>query len=74
LYNTTLSKQKQQYGKKIRWAKIEIGDKVLVKILAHGEGKHMQSDKFVEPIYKVINQPRKDMHVFQVKSPDGTEH
>jgi hypothetical protein len=34
------SKQKQQYDKKIRVAKIEIEDRSLVKILVHGEEKH----------------------------------
>ncbi|XP_060557360.1 uncharacterized protein LOC132717812 [Ruditapes philippinarum] len=65
-------KQKKQYDKKIRGAKIEIGDRVLVKILAHREGKHKLADRFEEDIYKVIDQPRKEIPVFQVRSPNGT--
>ena len=39
----TKHKQKQKYDKKIRGVNIEIGDKVLVKILAHSEGKKQTS-------------------------------
>ena len=65
------AKQKLNYDRKTRGAKIDIGDKVLVKILAH-EGKHKTSDKYEEPMYRVIGQPREDIPVYQVRAPDGT--
>lgn len=66
-------KQKQQYDKKVRGVQLQIGDKVLVKILAHKEGKHKLADKYEENIYTVIEQPRDDIPVFRVRSQTGDE-
>jgi hypothetical protein len=65
-------KQKSNYDKKAKAANIEIGDYVLVKILAF-DGKHKLSDRFEEEPYKVIGQPNSDVPVFKVRSKDGKE-
>lgn len=55
-------KQKQQYDKKERGAKAEVGDRVLVKILAYKEGKHKSADKYEEDFYTVVEQPCQDWY------------
>lgn len=64
-------KMKSQYDKKAKAVKINIGDKVLVKILKF-EGKHKIEDKYENTIYTVIGQPNENIPVFDVKSEDGT--
>lgn len=63
-------KQKKYYDRKAKAAKIQVGDKVLVKVLAF-EGKHKLADKFEEQQYTVIEQPNEDTPVFKVRSQDG---
>ena len=65
-------KQKYQFDKKANAAKITVGDKVLVKLLAF-EGKHKIADRFEEDLYEVISQPRRDIPVFKVRSEKGIE-
>ncbi|KAL5007479.1 hypothetical protein ScPMuIL_016285 [Solemya velum] len=64
-------KQKHHYDVKAKAAIIELGDKVLVKVLAF-KGKHKLADKFEENIYEVIDQPHKDIPVYIVRSSDET--
>jgi len=64
------NKQKKSYDKKAKAVRVEVGDKVIVKILAH-EGKHKIADKFEEEIYAVIEQPRDEIPVFVVKGLDS---
>ena len=59
--------QKKYYDQKARAAKLETGDRVLVKILAF-EGKHKIQDKFEEEPYVVVEQPNKDIPVYRVRS------
>lgn len=63
-------KMKTLYDKKAKAAKLEIGDKVLVRILRY-DGKHKIADKFEADIYEVTNQQDEDIPVFEVKSPNG---
>jgi hypothetical protein len=63
-------KQKTQFDKKAKATKLEIGDKVLVKVLAF-DGPHKLADKFEEDIYTVTNIPNMDIPVFEVCSADG---
>lgn len=65
-------RQKSQFDKRAKVAKITVGEKVLVKILSF-DGKHKISDKFEEQIYEVIEQPRPDIPVFRIKSGSGVE-
>ena len=66
------SKQKAQFDKKARAGKLEIGDDVLVKILAHS-GRHKLSDRYEEESYRVIKQPNKNIPVFVVRNENGVE-
>ncbi|MCG8048820.1 MAG: DDE-type integrase/transposase/recombinase, partial [Candidatus Thiodiazotropha taylori] len=63
-------KQKSNYDIKARAAKLEIGDRVLVKILAF-DGKHKLSDKWTEDIYIVTEQPNVNIPVYKVKRENG---
>lgn len=63
-------KQKVTYDIKARAAKLEVGDRVLVKILAH-DGKHKLSDKWTEEIYVVTDHPNTNIPVYKVKRKDG---
>lgn len=49
---------------------MEIGDRVLVKILAQ-DGKHKLSDKWAEEVYIVLDQQNSDIPVYKVKREDG---
>lgn len=62
--------QKNQYDKKAKASKIEVGNKVLVKILAF-KGRHKIADKFEEHSYTVVSQPNPELPVYMVRSPDG---
>ena len=68
--NQAREEQKVMYDRKARAAKLEVGDRVLVKILAH-EGKHKLSDKWTEEIYVVTDQPNLNIPVYKVKRKDG---
>ena len=63
-------KQKLTYDIKARAAKLEVGDRVLVKILAF-DGKHKLSDKWTEEIYVVTEHPNLDIPVYKVKRENG---
>ena len=62
-------KQKKYYDQKVKGAKLDIGDQVLVKILARGEGKHKIADKYEEELYTVIDK-KKEVPVFIVEGND----
>ena len=64
-------KQKRHYDQKVRGAGIEVGDRVLVKIVAF-DGKHKLSDKWEEAVYHVLDQPNTDIPVFVVQREDTT--
>jgi hypothetical protein len=58
------------YNKKAKAASLQVGDKVLVKILAFS-GPHKLSGKYEQPIYEVVERPNDDIPVYVVKDPDG---
>ena len=62
--------KKKYYDIKARAAQLEVGDRVLVKILAH-DGKHKLSDKWADEVYIVAEQPNADIPVYKVKREDG---
>ena len=62
--------QKGYFDRKARAAELQIGDQVLVKILAH-DGRHKLSDKYEEEEYTVTGIPNKEIPVFVVESKDG---
>jgi hypothetical protein len=59
-------KQKSVYDRKAKAAKLEVGNRVLVKILAF-KGKHKISDKFEEELYTVIEQINDNVPVYKVQ-------
>lgn len=59
-------KQKKHYDKKAKAVAVQVGDLVLVKILAH-EGKHKIENKFEEELYRLIAQPREEIPVFELE-------
>lgn len=63
-------KQKEGYDLKARGARIDIGDRVLVKILAF-EGKHKIMDRWEEKPYIVTEQPNADIPVYVIEREDG---
>jgi transposase InsO family protein len=65
-------KQKEVYDRRAKASRIEIGDSVLVKILAF-DRKHKIADRFELPdLYQVITHPNSDIPVFDIRSPTGT--
>ncbi|VDI12112.1 Hypothetical predicted protein, partial [Mytilus galloprovincialis] len=64
-------RQKYNYNKKARSAILQTGDRVLVKILAF-DGKHKLADKWEEDPYQIVNQPNKEIPVYEVKKENGT--
>ena len=63
-------RQKANYDLKTRGAKIEEGDRVLVKIVAF-EGKHKIADKWEEDPYIVKRIPNPDIPVYTVRKENG---
>ena len=59
-------KQKAHYDLKSRPADLLIDDRVLVKKVAFGEGKHKLADHWEEEVYKVVDKPNADIPVFVV--------
>ena len=63
-------KQKSVYDLKALAAKLEIVDRVLVKILAF-DGKHKIADKWTKDIYIVTDIPNVNIPVYKVEREDG---
>ena len=66
------TKQKDQFDKKARAMKLDIGDKVLVKNLAI-EGKKKLSNFYEEGTSTVVQQINQNIPVYIVRSEDGKE-
>ncbi|XP_045169073.2 uncharacterized protein DDB_G0284459-like [Mercenaria mercenaria] len=69
--NRSRERQKEHYDKRAEASKINVGDKVLAKILAY-EGRNKIADKFEEQPYIVTGQPNSDIPVYEVTSKNGT--
>ena len=63
---------KSVYDRKAKSPRIQIGDKVLVKILKF-EGKHKIEDIYENDIYTVVGQPNIQIPVFDVSTMNGTQ-
>ena len=63
-------RQKEHYDLKTRGAKVEEGDRVLVKIVAF-DGKHKIADRWEEDPYIVQRKPNPDIPVYTVKKENG---
>ena len=68
--NKARERQKKYYDLKSRHSLINVGDRVLVKIVAF-EGKHKLSDKWEEDVYIIIGQPNSDIPVYTVQKESG---
>ncbi|VDI56915.1 Hypothetical predicted protein [Mytilus galloprovincialis] len=64
-------KQKTGYDLKARGATLEIGDKVLVKVVAYDDGKHKIADRWEDDVYVIIGQPNSDVPVYTVQKENG---
>ena len=64
------TRQKQQYDRRARAAVLDIGDRVLVKIVAF-DGRHKLSDKWENDPYVVLNQPNASIPVYVVGREKG---
>lgn len=67
---TAQEKQKTCYDKRVRGNNIEVGDRVLVKILAF-DGKHKLSNEWEEHPYIIPSKPNPDIPVFIVQKENG---
>ena len=65
------AKQKRTYDLKARGADVEVGDRVLVKIVAF-DGKHKLADKWEEDVYEVLDKPNSDIPVYTVQRENRT--
>ncbi|XP_021345408.1 uncharacterized protein LOC110445231 [Mizuhopecten yessoensis] len=64
------NRQKKHYDSRVREAVLNIGDRVLVKILAF-EGKHKLTNKWEEDPYIVTGQPNADIPAYTVRKENG---
>ena len=68
--NRSRRKQKEGYDLRARGARIDVGDRVLVKILVF-DGKHKITDRWEEQPYIVRDQPNPDIPVYVVERETG---
>ena len=64
------NRQKSNYDLKVRGGKVEVGDRVLVKIVAF-EGTHKLANKWEDDPYLVLAQPNPDIPVYVVRKENG---
>ncbi|XP_062614358.1 uncharacterized protein LOC134276091 [Saccostrea cucullata] len=63
-------RQKEHYNLRGRAATLQVGDRVLVKIVAY-DGKHKIADKWVDEPYVVVAKANEDIPVYKVRREDG---
>ena len=63
--------QKHNYDLRSRGGTVQVGDRVLVKVVAH-DGRHKIADKWEQDPYHVIRQPNSEIPVFVVQREDGS--
>jgi transposase InsO family protein len=61
---------KANYDQRARAAVLEVGDRVLVKVLAFG-GKHKIADRWEEDPYVILAQPNEEIPVYTVRKESG---
>ena len=64
-------KQKHGYDKRVRYATLQPGDRVLVRILAF-EGRHKIADKWEDKPYVVLEHKNPDLPVYVVQCEEGS--
>ena len=65
------SHQKKYYDMKQRGSVVQVGDRVLVKIV-HFEGKHKIGNRWEDEAYVILKQPNQDIPVYVVQRENGT--
>ena len=63
-------RQKEHYDLKSRGAVLEVGDRVLVKVVVF-DGRHKLADKWEDEPYVIISQPNEGVPVYEVRREDG---
>ncbi|XP_067664261.1 uncharacterized protein [Haliotis asinina] len=66
------SQQKSFYDLRARAAVLDVGDRVLVKVVAF-DGRHKLADKWEDNIYIVTSQPNPTIPVYVVEQEDGED-
>ena len=64
-------KQKKNYDMKVNCSTLEVGDRVLVKVVKF-DGRHKLCNKWEEDIYIVTSKPNPDVPVYKVRKEDGS--
>lgn len=64
--NKAARKQKDNYDNKVRGGTVQVGDRVLVKVVSF-EGKHKLADRWEHDPYVVLSQPNEGIPVFKVR-------
>lgn len=64
-------RQKALYDARVRGAVLAVGDRVLVRVLAFGEGPHKLADRWDQMPHRVISQPNSEIPVYIVEREDG---
>jgi transposase InsO family protein len=64
------NRSKEYYDRKEKGATVEVGDRVLVRNVGV-RGKQKLANRWEDMIYKVIEQPNKDIPVFTIKAEGG---
>ena len=64
-------KQKKNYDVKVNCSILEVGDRVLMKVVKF-DGRHKLCNKWEEDIYIVTSKPNPDVPVYKVRKEDGS--
>ena len=64
-------KQKKNYDVKVNCSTLDVGDRVLVKVVKF-DGRHKLCNKWEEDIYIVTSKPNPDVPVYKVRKEDGS--
>lgn len=63
------ARQKSNYDMKCRGAVVEVGDRVLLKVVAF-DGKHKIADRWEKDPYVILHQPNTDIPVYTIQRED----
>jgi hypothetical protein len=64
--NKAARKQEDNYDNKVRGGTVQVGDRVLVKVVSF-EGKHKLADRWEHDPYVILSQPIEGIPVFKVR-------
>ena len=64
-------KQKRNYDVKVNSSSLDVGDKVLVKVVKF-DGRHKLMNRWEEDIYLITSKPNPDVPVYEVRKENGS--